>query len=397
MADFYVQNYGAVGDGVTDDRAAIQAAINDANASYNQTGQIGNVHLMGTPGDPKAHLLTRNPTKDPVSNAWYYCLHMKTGVNLVGGGIANSQIKLESFQFVQGSGFMVIGNFNGLVNGIYDHHMTYDSFTLFGNRYGQAPQTTSHAIFGIFVGDAYACGASNLLIESVGMNGTIDQYVAGHVAENYGIGFDDMMGQNFPPVLTNIEATDIYGSGITILDHANQPQSIVIAAQLSNCISHYNGGMGYAFSRARSCLVQNCQAFNNGGNGLNDEAGVGNTWSYCNSHHNRGHAARIESGPGYKNGACGRVKYDHCTLDNSGKLPDGTPTGNARDGVRIGNNVTLTDANGKAVYVLDCTITNNSGWGIKCEPTFNCAYLQRQRNTFSGNTLGNVSPECICP
>lgn len=76
--------FGAVGDGVTDDRPAIQAAINKANEFYTATGGRCAV-ILG----PKTYIVSQNPASTAINgevSAGFGCINMLSGVVLKGTG-----------------------------------------------------------------------------------------------------------------------------------------------------------------------------------------------------------------------------------------------------------------------------------------------------------------------
>ncbi|ACO81035.1 Secreted mannuronan C5-epimerase-like protein [Azotobacter vinelandii CA] len=140
--DFNVKDFGALGDGVSDDRAAIQAAIDAAHAAGG-----GTVHLPA--GEYRVSGGERG-----VDGA----LMMKSNVYLAGAGMGETVVKL-------------LDGWNGHVNGMIrssgteeTHDFGVRDLTLDGNR-DNNPEGT---VFGFYTGYKFGDGADrNVIVERV--------------------------------------------------------------------------------------------------------------------------------------------------------------------------------------------------------------------------------------
>lgn len=126
---YHVDNYGAVGDGTTDDRAAIQAAIQAANAAYVSTGARQRVFFS-----PKTYAVavTAYLTDAGPPDSTIMCLMLRDGVDLFGAGT----VKLKNSQYGNGA---YLGIFRTKQAGL--SYASIDGITIDGNRANQVTYT----------------------------------------------------------------------------------------------------------------------------------------------------------------------------------------------------------------------------------------------------------------
>ena len=225
-ASFNVADYGAVGDGVTDDTAAIQNALNDANANGGGVVALGpHTYLTGT--------LTLYSFVDlRGAGISATTLKLKTGANadLVWGGSANAA--LISIQAAWGA-----GSTGGLANwGLYD-------LTLDGNKAGQtAGPSYPLRVYG------YGFIIQNVRIKNGYSGGLLTDWNGGAATP----GNDSMEAE-----ISNLKAHDCNSIGVILAGPHD--------SQLSRVMSYNNGSHGFYFPiHAEGILCNLCHAYNNG-------------------------------------------------------------------------------------------------------------------------------------
>lgn len=131
---YNVRDFGAVGDGATDDRPAIQAALD-----YARTTGGGTVYL------PPAVAYRVTSTTHPTAGGIRTCLVVGANTRLQGAGAGNSIVKLASSESNQ---VYIITNYNFASPG-GDQNIGFADFTVDGNADGQAG--TVDAQYGIWI------------------------------------------------------------------------------------------------------------------------------------------------------------------------------------------------------------------------------------------------------
>lgn len=231
---FNVLNYGAKGDGVTDDSHAIQLAVN---AAFKAGG--GEVYL------PQGTYLVTGPNADGG------CITLKSNVSLSGAGAGATTLKLAD-----GSGAV-----DGIVRTSAQHD-TVDAkvadLTLDGNKAG-----TTGTVNGLVSGsadnpDSHTVGLQVLGVELANCSGSglvantltdalvvSDSVAHGNGDDGFTTRFDTRAGRSDSVHFSDNEA---YGNGADGFDIHTASWATTEGAVLLNSNSHDNGGDGIALS-----------------------------------------------------------------------------------------------------------------------------------------------------
>lgn len=235
--NMYIYNvktdYSAAGDGVTDDKAAIQAALD---AAYAAGGGI--VYL------PRGVYMVSAP-----ASASLGCLQIKDNVTLMGDGMDVTIIRCKDFVDLSVSGIV------RTPSGVQNNNVTIQDLTLDGNLANQTGVGNITVFFcGVTPGDRVNRD-KNIRLYRVratgGKNGT-----GGATVLNAGYGFD-------PHELTeNILFDGCIADG-------NQKDGFVLDGQFGfrvvNCTSFNNGRHGFNFvTESYQGTVSNCRSYSNG-------------------------------------------------------------------------------------------------------------------------------------
>ncbi len=207
MAIFNVLNFGAVGDGVHDDRAAIQAAVD---AAYAAGG--GTVYL------PAGTYAISNGDVKPT----YAGIQLKSNVTLEGAGIGLSTIKVMSGEApISGQTSLM----TGIVRTPYDQvtsNVTIRNITLDGNR-----DNTTGKVDGFFTGTRPGSTASS-----------------------------------FDITLSSVEIMNCSGYGF-------DPHEITTRLRIENSRAHHNGLDGFTLDYQVDAVILNNLAYANDRHGFN--------------------------------------------------------------------------------------------------------------------------------
>ncbi|MFC3080129.1 glycosyl hydrolase family 28-related protein [Phenylobacterium terrae] len=334
---YNVMDYGAVGDGVANDRAAIQAAVDAAGQAgggivYMPAGTYG----IGAEGLGKT----------------YAGIQLPDGVTLKGAGMGVSIIKVLS-----GSNIDITGVVRTPFN-VPTTQVTMEDFTIDGNRAGNP----TGKVDGIFVGTAPGSTQqdSDIAIRRV------------EVMNASGYGFDP----HEQTIRLTIEDSVAHHNGLDgfTLD-------FLIDSTIRNNVSYANDRHGFNIvTTTQNTVLENNDAFSNGGNGITVQRGSELIPSPYD--------VTITGGEVYGNSLAGvLVKYSRdITIDGV------NIHGNGREGVKIDGS--------DNVSVLNSTIANNSQAGPDLYSEVYVAHstdaasssvMTSEGFVISGNTISTVN------
>ncbi len=275
---YNVKDYGAVGDGVTNDTTAIQAAVNAAHAAGGGEVYIpSGTYIVSGDGDASDG-----------------CIMLYDNITVYGDGMGNTTVKLQD-----GSKSDITGIFRDTA-GVEDHDIGMHDLTIDGNR-----ENTSGKVDGWFNG------------VSPGQPGTDTNITLDHVeVENCG-------GYGFDPheQTTNLSITNCVSHGNGLDGFTLDFQ---IGAHLSNDVAYNNDRHGFNIvTSSHDDVLTDCTAYNNGGDGIIVQRGSDNIPVPDN--------ITIKGGSFYDNGNDGIQinKANHVTIDGV------EIHGNQEHGIRI--------------------------------------------------------------
>lgn len=255
---FYnVKDFGAVGDGVTDDRLAIQAALN--------TARLGGGGVVFLP--PGTYLVSS--TAHPVSNQTC-CLVVGAHTVLMGSGAQASTIKLKNASPNQ---VFILINYSVTIPGS-DQDIEFCDFTVDGNDANQSTGTVD-ADYGISLYRVWRARHHRVTVKNVfgvnnGGNGPNGQNGEGLSFQCWGS--------------TDIRYTDCDAYA----DVANDNTSDGFAANFSTNV-HYKGceaqnfgkGHGFALFHSYNLSLSACYAYRNASCGFHTDFCNGVTFTGC--------------------------------------------------------------------------------------------------------------------
>ncbi|MFC3080128.1 glycosyl hydrolase family 28-related protein [Phenylobacterium terrae] len=333
---YNVKDYGAVGDGVANDRAAIQAAVdaaaqNGGGIVYLPAGTYG----IGNDGLGKT----------------YAGIQLTDGVTLKGAGMGVSTIKV-----LDGANIDITGVVRTPFN-VPTTQVKMEDFTIDGNR-----ANTTGKVDGIFVGTAPGSTQrdSDITISRV------------EVKNASGYGFDP----HEQTIRLTIEDSVAHHNGLDgfTLD-------FLIDSTIRNNVSYANDRHGFnVVTTTQNTVLQNNQAYDNGGNGITVQRGSELIASPFD--------ITITGGEVYGNALAGvLVKYSHDVTIDGVNIHN-----NGREGVKIDGS--------DNVSVLNSTIANNSQAGSdlyseiyvtpSLDPTSNTTLIP-EGFEISGNTISTTN------
>lgn len=334
---FNVMDFGAVGDGIANDRAAIQAAV-DAAA---QAGG-GIVYLPeGVYGIGDSGL-----------NKTYSGIQLADGVTLKGAGMGVSVLKV-----LDGTNISITGVVRTPFN-TPTTHVTMEDFTIDGNR----ANNPIGKVDGVFVGTAPGSTLqdSDIVIRRV------------EVMNASGYGFDP----HEQTVRLTIEDSVAHHNGLDgfTLD-------FLIDSVIRNNVAYANDRHGFnVVTTTQNTVLEDNVAFSNGGNGITVQRG--------SELIEAPHDIVITGGEVYDNALAGvLVKYSHDIVIDGVDIHD-----NGREGVKIDGS--------DNVSVINSTISNNSQIGVDkyseiyvahSTDSTSGAVMTSDGFVISGNTISTVN------
>lgn len=276
---FNVKDFGAVGNGVTNDREAIQAAVDAAAQVYNGVVYMpAGAYGIGDDGLGKT----------------YAGIQLPNGVTLRGAGMGTTTIKVLDGTNV---------DITGVVRTIFDvpnHHVTMEDFTIDGNR-----ANNTGKVDGVFVGTAPGSTEqdSDIVIRRV------------EVMNASGYGFDP----HEQTIRLTMEGNVAHHNTLDgfALDY-------LIDSTIRNNVAYENGRHGFnVITTTHNTLLENNDAYNNGGNGITVQRGSENIPSPYD--------VTIRGGDVYGNSLAGvLVKYSNDVTIENLNIHD-----NGREGVKL--------------------------------------------------------------
>lgn len=229
---FNVKNYGAKGDGTHDDKTAIQAAVDAANAA----------------GGGTVYLPTGTYAVSGNSNPAHGSVRLRDNVTMQGDGMGSTTVKLIDGWSSKVTG--IIRTFSGVVN----HDITLRDLTIDGNKAKTPGAETDGFFTGVTPGKALA--DNNITVERVEIK-NVSRY-----------GFDPHE-QTTGLIIRNSVAHHNGQDGFTI-----DFQSHGI---LENNVSYANGRHGFNLvTSTHDMVLKNNVAYDNAGNGLVVQRGSDN-------------------------------------------------------------------------------------------------------------------------
>lgn len=260
---FDVKNpsYGALGDGVTDDTAAIQSAISAAQAA-------GGGVVYFPVGIYLVHL-TQNPNVASI----YAALHLPSHVSLLGDGPRSSTIKLANNAAMDQQS--IITNYNPQSTGT-DTQIHAQDIGLDGNAANQTTGASLSACDGFkfqYVRDILLqnvvsknnIGTTGGGAGPSGLDGESHQILIYHSidvvlqnSETYGEGGNNVssgiaLSDSFNVDVDNCTSRDMtYGGGFPVFRCTH--------LKMTNCHAYSTASNGYLFEQAQYCTIANCHA-----------------------------------------------------------------------------------------------------------------------------------------
>ncbi len=356
---YNVLDYGAMGDGVTDDRAAIQAALD---ACHLAGGGI--VDLL-----PGVYLL--NSTVTTSLNGCISCLVTYADVTLRGAGRDATTLRLGANlpDLTRG-----IVNYNNNTGGAGDTSITLRDFTLDGNN---ANQSSANAQSGIFL--QYTQGT---VIERV------------RVLNIYGTGSSGASEGFFCTIDTSSDARVIActclntGTNASSGFSANYSTNLAYTDCTSSGMTHSMGFTNYGCTHVSH---SGCMSYTNALHGFNTEVGVDIEYVNCHGGISAASQGGFNSFPftsgqvlgntadGYHVRGSQRVSLTNCVAENNG-----------------GNGVTISVASTEGIAGQYASITggsysSNTGYALACDASATGYVVFTGRPRITSNTAGSFS------
>lgn len=276
MVIYNVKDYGAVGDGVTNDTEAIQQAIDEVHANGGGTVYIPN----GT------YIVSGNGIASDGA------IEVKSNVTLTGEGMGDTIIKLED-----GSSDKVTGIIR-TPSGEVTENVTISNLSIDGNQ-----DNTTGEVDGIFTGvtpgspladqnitidhveiyevsrfgfDPHEKTENLTITNSIAHNNGVDGFVADFLVNSEfsnNIAYDnDRHGFNIVTSTHdfNFENNIAYGNGANGLSvqRGSEDRSLVTNISISNNLFYDNGEAGIAVKLSEYVLIENNMIYNNGTHGI---------------------------------------------------------------------------------------------------------------------------------
>ena len=293
---YNIRDYGAVGDGVTDDGVALRSALSAIQAAgYGALYLPAGVYNCGVGANAE-------------NGSFLACGFIPPNCTVFGDGIEATKILLRA-GVTSGSKMMM----NWHIQSGGDSNITIRDLTLDGNS---PNQTFTSGCRGLHVMRMRHLRATRVRFKD--MYGT-----GGGTTESTATTVD------FCADCSYIDC-EAYGSGVAPISDTGFAANFCNNINYVGCVARGLGGGGFTSSYCSGMLHTNCYSFNNGTYGFNDEQPQGNRYVSCHS----GDSASLRSSWGYNqgqrlgNGSHGFVVLGGTdTLQNPQFAPTLTPSG----------------------------------------------------------------------
>ncbi len=340
MVSFNVSDFGAVGDGHTDDTAAIQRALDAAKAAGGGTVVLGSgIYIVSGDGI-----------------AAHGCLNVGSNVSITGDAGGGTVVKLADHYDEKVTGLI------RTVSGDVTTNVEISNITLDGNRANNVGEV-----------DGFFCGVSpgsTLQCSDITLTGVKIQNCS-----RYGF---DPHEQTTNLTFSNCVATG-NGDGFTI-DYCS---NVII----KNCLSYGNDRNGFTIcTSSHDVLIQNCEAYDNAQNGLSINKGSDDrVWIHdvdvanCNFHNNAENGIEVK-------------------LSSYVNITTSTITDNGKNGVHItGSNNVVTAGN-----LIENNSTTNPGYysGVGIDQYDDTAGVQgtfKLWSSYANTIFGNIMSDDSSP
>lgn len=234
--------YGAVGDGMTDDRLAIQAAINACSAAG------GGMVLVPT------GTYALSITQHPVAPSTSCCLYMPSNVNLVGAGINATRLLTLATTPVVFNTYSIITNYT-IAGPVTDVGISVQDMTIDGNKTAVLAATYKAQVGVLW------WYAKNPLVRRVRFTNILSTFQVGGGIEGAAHWTNGCVGYEMESLIADAGAADFGGNGVYPLTvgGTNFPNT---QGRISNCYASDATDNGFTFFRCDDTLLVNCHSKN---------------------------------------------------------------------------------------------------------------------------------------
>jgi hypothetical protein len=368
-----VKDFGAVGDGVTDDTAAIQAAINSIGNNGSSIYFPQGTYYLNTT-QPAPYPTYFNPVCLLVQNKSNFSIRADGASLVVGNTAAFSSLfhfdKCNNFLF---SGFRLVGNKTGVSPIMENCAVTLTSCVKFnvsdllidGNWGGLGAGIIGDwMVDGIF--QNIRMPKAGIIVDVAYLMNVVFSNVIGYGADNNGNNTGTAIGQKGFSIINDTPNISRNFTGITFSNTDN--------VQFQNCVAE-NFATGCAISAGSNINFFGCSFSSNDGGG--SALGIGLYLYYDNS--------VLFSSAGV---APTNISVVGCKVYNNG-------IGIVGSGIYIDASTVTGSDKIKNVLIGDTDFDNNSNIGISSNTTANISNVMIINNSFSGPVQSSYSGEIL--